>query len=262
MPSPPHQHDTPPTERPSSSPWLLREPSADSPARLFCVPYSGCGASMYRRWPRFADGVEICPVQLPGRENRIRERPHETYQALADDLADGLLPYLDRPYGLFGHCGAALAAYETAVRLVERGYRLPTRLFLSSQVAPQDGPRGRFLGLTDAELREEIGQLTVQLGGEPVPSLIDLTLGILREDIEANKRYHLPDPPRLPVALTALGWSGDFEVPHATMGGWDRCGDTVFDVLEGEHYTFTEAPAALLDRFTAGLLPTTADRPR
>ena len=261
MPSPPDPHSGPPPQRPDT-PWLIREPSADARARLFCVPYSGCGASMYRQWPRFTDGVEICPVQLPGRENRIRERPHATYQALACDLAEGLLPYLDRPYGLFGHCGAALAAYETAVHLLRRGHPRPTRLFLSSQVAPQHGPRGRFLRLTDDELRQELGQLMTRLGGEPLPSLIDLTLGILRADIEANKPYHLPDPPRLPVALTAIGWDGDFEVPYRSMGGWDVCGDTVFELLQGEHHTFTEAPDALLQVFSAGLLPAAAGHPR
>ncbi|AVH54683.1 MULTISPECIES: AMP-binding protein [Streptomyces] len=100
------------------------------------------------------------------------------------------------------------------------------------------------------------------LGGERVPSLIDLTLGILREDIEANKRYHLPDPPRLPVAITAIGWSRDFEVPYRSMGGRADCGTTDFEVLEDEQYTFTEAHAALLGVFSAGLLPTAAEHLR
>jgi surfactin synthase thioesterase subunit len=178
------------------------------------------------------------------------------------ELVDGLLPYLDRPHGLFGHCGAALARYETTVYIAQRGYPLPTKLFVSFQVVPHHGPRDRLLGMTDAELRAELGQLMIRLGGEPVPSLIDLALGILREGIEANKRYSLPDPPRLPVTITAIGWSGDFEVPYRSMGGWADCGVTDFDVLEGEHYTFTEAPAALLRVFSAGLLPTAAGRPR
>ncbi|MER5519748.1 AMP-binding protein [Streptomyces sp. NPDC002763] len=82
------------------------------------------------------------------------------------------------------------------------------------------------------------------LGDERVPSLIDLMLGILHEDIEASKRYHLPDPPRLPVAITAIGWSRGFEVP------------------EDEHHTFTEAHAALLGVFSAGPLPMAAEHLR
>ncbi|MFE3165043.1 AMP-binding protein [Streptomyces sp. NPDC059224] len=99
------------------------------------------------------------------------------------------------------------------------------------------------------------------LGGEQVPSLIDLTLGILHEDIEA-KRYHLPDPPRLPVAIPAIGWSRDFEVPYRSMGGRADFGTTDFEVLEDERYTFTEAHAALPGVFSAGLLPTAAEHLR
>lgn len=244
----------PSTTKRSSSPWLLRDPGPDADARLFCIPYSGCGASMYRQWPRFVGGIEICPVQLPGRENRLRETAHATYQAMADDLAEGLRPYLaDRPYALFGHCGSALGAYETAVRISERGYPGPARLFVSSQVAPHEGPCGRFLGMTDAELLDELRRLTIKLGGTPVDSLLELSLGVLRADIDANKLYHVAEPPRLPLPLTAIGWASDVEVPYTTMTGWPVCGETDFELLEGEHYTFTEAPPALLDVFARGL---------
>jgi surfactin synthase thioesterase subunit len=233
--------------------WLLREPSPDARIRLFCIPYSGCGASMYRQWPQFVDGMEICPVQLPGRENRLRESPHGTYQEMADDLADALLPYMDRPYGLFGHCGSALGAYETAVRISEREHPGPARVYVSSQVAPHEGPCGRFLGMTDAELLDELRRLVIKLGGTPVDSLLELSLGVLRADIEANKLYHVADPSRLPGPITAIGWSGDVEVPHTTMTGWPVCGDTTYELLDGEHYTFTEAPPALLDVLARGL---------
>ena len=232
-----------------ASRWFLRELSAESGARLFCLPYSGCGASMYRKWPRFIGDIEICPVQPPGRENRLREPPYETYEALADDLAEVLLPYLDRPFGLFGHCGSALPCYETAVRLAGRGYPVPARLFVSSQVAPQDGPHGRFLEMTDTELAEEVRTLIVELGGTPRPDLIELSLDILRADVEANKRYHPSAPVRLSCPISALGWDEDAEVDYRSMDSWARCGDTEFRVLGGPHYRFMDAPEELLDTF-------------
>ncbi len=239
--------------------WFLREPSPRATARLFCLPYSGCGASMYRQWPEFLnDGVEVCAVQLPGREGRLREKPHATYEAMADELAEVLLPYLDRPYALFGHCGAALGAYETAVRIVERGHPAPARLFISSQVAPQDGPCGRFLSMNDEELLDELGRLTVELGGKPVRSLLELSLGVLRADIEANKLYHVAEPARLPCPITTIGWRQDVEVPHTTMGGWPVCGDTTEVLLDGQHYAFTSAPEPLRQVLAAGLARTGA----
>ncbi|MEV6948660.1 thioesterase domain-containing protein [Streptomyces sp. NPDC051172] len=243
----------PTTARPRTK-WFLREPNPKAKARLFLIPYSGCGASMYRQWPEFiGDGIELCAVQLPGRENRLREQPHATYELMADDLAEALRPHLDRPYGLFGHCGSALGAYETAVRIVERDLTPPTRLYVSSQVAPQDGPCGRFLGMNDDELLDELGRLVVSLGGKPVRSLLELSLGVLRADIEANKLYHVADPTYLPCPITAIGWLRDVEVLHSTMGGWPACGATTPVLLDGEHYTFTGAPEPLLGVLSAGL---------
>ncbi|MEU8666751.1 thioesterase domain-containing protein [Streptomyces anulatus] len=237
----------------SASRWFLREPSAESATRLFCLPYSGCGASMYRKWPRFVGDLEIVPVQLPGRENRFREPSFTTYEQLADDLVEALLPYLDRPFGLFGHCGSALPGYETAVRLHERGEPLPARLFVSSQIAPHKGPHGRFLRMSDAELTDEVRTLIVELGGTPRPDLVDLSLEVLRGDVETNKRYHPAEPVRLPVPITALGWDEDTEVDHRLMDSWAECGETTFRLLHGPHYRFMDAPDDLLDAFVTDL---------
>ena len=127
----------------------------------------------------------------------MRDQPAETYQELAAALIDGLLPYLDRPFAFFGHCAAALPGYEAALQLAARGYPVPARVFVSSQVAPHQGPHGRFLEMTDAQLRATLSELIAVAGGKPVPSLIDLSLEILLADIELNKRYRLD----VPVAL-------------------------------------------------------------
>jgi len=239
--------------RTAAARWFLREPSPEGAARLFCLPYSGCGATMYRNWPRFLGDIEICRVQPPGRENRTREAAYETYEQLADDLAEVLLPYLDRPFAFFGHCGSALPGYETTVRLLQRGYPMPLRLFVSSQVAPHQGPAGRFLSMSDEELAKEVGELIVQLGGKPRPDLVELSLGVLRADVDANKRYHPAEPVRLPCPITALGWRHDAEVDHALMAGWADCGATTFRLLDGEHYRFMDGPDELMDVLAADM---------
>ena len=201
---------------------------------------------MYRNWPRYIGKIEVCPVQLPGRENRLREKLYETYEALASDLADALAPYMDRPFAFFGHCGSALPCYEVTKQLMQRGGRMPIRLFVSSQVAPHQGPYGRFLHMTDEELTDEMSGLIRQLGGEPIPDLVALSLRVLRADVDANKRYRLQDAVRLSCPITAIGWSGDIEVDPTLMAGWSDCGETSFRLLEGVHYRFLQAPAELL----------------
>lgn len=239
--------------QPKRGRWLLREPGPDSSARLFCLPYSGCGASMYHGWPRFIGQIEVCPVQLPGRENRIREPLPPTYQELASDLAAALLPYLDRPFAFFGHCGSALPGYETSVQLQQRGGPSPARLFVSSQVAPHQGPYGRFLQMSDAELTEEMKTLIHQMGGSPMPALLELSVRVMRADVEANKRYRLDQPVPLHCPITAIGWTSDSEVDPSLMTGWSEYGETVFRVFEGQHYRFLQAPHELCEAIAADM---------
>ncbi|KHL08955.1 UNVERIFIED_CONTAM: thioesterase [Mumia flava] len=227
--------------------WLPRAPSRTARARVFLIPYSGCGASMYRQWPQERDGVEFLPVELPGHESRFAEPNVTSYAELAALMVQGLQPALDVPFGFFGHCGSALAAYETSAELVRTGMPSPAALFVSSEVAPQDGPAGRFLEMDDRELGGELETLIRELGGTPSAELIELYLEVLRADVEINKRYVVPRPLRLPCPITAIGWTGDDEIPFDTMGGWAACGETTSVLLEGSHHRFIEAPHDLLD---------------
>ncbi|MET9248897.1 thioesterase domain-containing protein [Nonomuraea sp. NPDC003709] len=235
------------------NPWLPHEPSATATGRVFLIPYSGCGASMYRQWPRRRGGVEFLPVELPGHETRFAEPNFETYQELAKSMVIGLEDHLDVPFGFFGHCGSALAAYEVSAELIRSGMPAPARVYVSSEVAPQDGPAGRFLSMDDAGLGAELEKLITQLGGKPSAELIELYLEVLRADVETNKRYVMPEPYRLSCPITAIGWTEDDEIPFSTMGGWGECGETTSMLLDGRHHRFIEAPEDLLDVMCSGL---------
>ncbi|WP_431873293.1 thioesterase II family protein [Amycolatopsis sacchari] len=226
--------------------WLTREPAPAATARVFLLPYAGCGAGLFRNWPKERGPVDLLPVELPGRETRLGEPVPGTFQELASAMADALEPCLDVPYALFGHCWSALVAYEAAVQLQARGHA-PARLFVSSQVAPQDGPVGRMLGMTDDEMAGELGTTIRALGGQPHPELVALYTRVLRADVDASRRYVVPEPVRVSCPVTAIGWTDDDEVAPASMRGWPVCGDTEFVVLDGAHHRFLDAPRELLD---------------
>ena len=64
---------------------------------LFCFPYAGAGASIFNNWQQFMpDGIEICAIQLPGRENRIDEQPFTNIIPLVDAMYNNLQPYFHR----------------------------------------------------------------------------------------------------------------------------------------------------------------------
>lgn len=227
---------------------LLRRPSDDAEARVFCFPYSGVGGSMFSQWPRMIGTAEVCPIQLPARENRVREPHYGTYEELAADLVKQLLPYLDRPFVLFGHCAGALPAFETAALLAERGLPLPHRLVVSAQVPPHHCPQDRFLDMDDEQLGRELGRIIVERGGEPHPALIELTLEVLHQDLDANRVYRRQRPLTLPVGITALHWADDEEITLEQIRPWrEYSADVRFSVLDGGHYAFLSAPEQLTD---------------
>ncbi|MGW4393651.1 thioesterase II family protein [Amycolatopsis nivea] len=240
--------------------WLVRTPSPAAGARVFLVPYAGCGAGLYRNWPRAEGPVEFVPLELPGRETRLGEPCAASFPELAAGIVEATEPYLDVPYAFFGHCWSALAAYEVTVQLQARGAPEPARLFVSSQVAPQDGPVGRMLGMTEDEMADEVSTTIRALGGQPHPELVTLYAQVLRADVEASRRYLVPDPVRVRCPVTAIGWSRDTEVDPARMTGWARCGETEFVLLEGPHHRFIDGPGALVRTLAQAVLPGSAAR--
>ncbi|MEV7275422.1 thioesterase domain-containing protein [Streptomyces sp. NPDC093111] len=233
--------------RPKKPPrWLLRRPDPEAAARLFLFPYSGCGASMYQAWPRRIGAIDVCLIQPPARQNRIAEPHYGTYETMAEGLIEYLTPHLDRPFAFFGHCGGALPGIEVTRQLAAAGLPLPTRIFVSSQVAPQDGPYGRLLELDRDGLRTELEHIIVNLGGEPSGPLLETGLEVLVNDIDANKQY-APGLFTLPAGITSIGWTEDPEIPPKLMGGWpDTTADHRFVELPGGHFEFLSAPEALL----------------
>ncbi len=240
---------------PRPHPWLLRQPDPSSAGYLFCIPYSGTGASMYARWPRRIGPAEVCPVQPPGRENRIAEAHYGTFEALAEALAEDLMPLLDRPFAFFGHCSSALAGFATARHLQRLGAPTPARLFVSSQVAPHDGPYGRYLEMDRQQLTQEVVRLVNAMGGgTPPPAFLEMGVDLMCADVDANRSYVVSRPEPVPYAITLLGWSEDFDVPPALMKGWHAYGDRVRQVtLRGHHHSFLGAPLALIGEIAADL---------
>ncbi|MEV6997430.1 thioesterase domain-containing protein [Streptomyces sp. NPDC093982] len=236
----------------AATPWLQRPPSAIATRRVFCVPHAGCGANIFDGWPERQGLVEFLPVELPGRLTRYGDPMPDTFQELAGAVIEGLRPHLDVPYALFGHCWSGLAVYEVAVQLQRAGLQMPQRLFVSGQVAPQDGPVGRMLDMDDAELAHELSLTIRAAGNHPHPELVAIYAKVLRTDVEVCRRYVVPEPTRLNCPVTAIGWADDTEVPPERMAGWAQCADTTFEVFPGRHERFLDAPPELLRTLSAG----------
>ncbi|MEU0657148.1 thioesterase domain-containing protein [Streptomyces albogriseolus] len=234
-----------------ASPWFVRPPAAGHAARIFGFPFAGSGASAFSAWPAALGDAEFCPVQFPGRENRLAHPHYGTYENLADGVAEALRPLLDVPYAFFGHCAGALPAYETVLRLVALGLPAPACLFVSGQLPPHETAHDRMLALTEPELRAEVETFLRGRGLEPRPDLVGLGLMVLLRDHAAAAAYRRTEPALVPCPVVVLHWRDDPDLSLQRLQGWRRYADSVeFLAVDGGHYDFMDAPDELRNVLT------------
>src|SRR5688572_18575116 len=116
----------------------FHKPNPAAKVSLFCFPYAGGTATMFQQWRHsLPDTIEVCPVQLPGRGNRLADERFTSVGPLVEALAEDLGAYMDRPFAFFGHSMGALVGFELARLLRRRQSAEPVHLFVSGCEAPQ-----------------------------------------------------------------------------------------------------------------------------
>jgi surfactin synthase thioesterase subunit len=233
--------------------WISR-PKLNSAAhlRLFCVPYAGAGASIFRGWANeLPPELEVCLIQLPGRESRLRETPYRRLLLAAEDLAQVLRPYLDRPFALFGHSMGALIAFETARALRRASDRNPACLIVSGRRAPHipdpDTPLHR--------LPEAAFVQGVQQRYNAIPDVIlkdaelmQVFLPTLRADFAMIETYDYADDHPLDCPIVCFGGRQDHRTTQATLDAWRDLtrGPFALRMFPGSHFFLNDQRALFL----------------
>lgn len=234
------------------TPWIVcPRPNPHARLRLFCFPYAGGGATAFRGWPEhMPPETEVCAVQLPGRETRIKEEPVAQLPSLLRVLAPALLPHLDRPFAFFGHSLGALVGFELSRRL-RREYAVePLHLFLSGRGAAQlPDQRPKLHALPEPQFREELRSL----GGTPEgvlehPELLRLVIPILRADFAICENYQYTAEPPLDCSISAFGGLRDRDVSVEMLDAWRQQTNASFTLrmFPGDHFYIHTARPALL----------------
>jgi surfactin synthase thioesterase subunit len=229
------------------SSWLLHRSNPNARLRLFCLPYAGGGASVYRTWlGRFPAEVEVCCVQLPGRENRMMEPPFTAMEPLVQALAEGLHASLDRPFALFGHSMGALIAYELARHLRRRYGLAPQHLFVSACHAPEIPDAKLWHSLSEQELLAEL-RLIPGFPAEILAhaTLMQLLLPVIRADAAVTETYVYRPAEPLDVPLTVFASEQDEIIPWDSVDPWRGHTRAAFELhlVEGHHlYLQDQAP--------------------
>ncbi|MFF4244636.1 thioesterase II family protein [Streptomyces sp. NPDC001822] len=248
---------TPPPRRADG--WITAPQRGTAPAvRLFCLPYAGGAASAYARWPAsFGGEVEVCGIELPGRQSRFGEQPYTRMGTLVDALASAIEPELGLPYALFGHSMGSLVAFELARELRRRGITGPQVLFVSGGPAPQSRQaRPRVHDREDAvviDRMRSLGGISEEILAER--ELMELLLPTIRADFELIDTYAYR--PGLPLACPVVAFSGteDRDVPAARVRLWGEHTSAAFShhELPGDHFFLRSAQEQLLRRVRASL---------
>ncbi len=224
--------------------------------RLFCFPYAGGGASIYRDWGALLpNDVEVVLLQLPGRETRLLEEPISDAAELTKALVDAITPLLDAPFSFFGHSMGTIVSFELARELRRRGMREPSSLFLSAGRAPHvPDPDPPIHELPDAAFIAELRARYDGIPGEVLSNeeLLELVLPGLRGDMKLLETHSFVAEEPLEAPITCFGGRDDHRLSHEDLEGWARHtrGAFVLRRLPGDHF-FLHSQRSLLLRYLA-----------
>jgi len=247
-----------PPIQPSPDAWVLRyRPNDQARLRLFCFPYAGGRASIFRPW---VDGlpseIELCSIQLPGREERLREPPYKRLMPMVQILAEAIAPYLDRPFAFYGHSMGALVSFEVA-RLLRKQYdRHPVALHLAAFRAPQlPNPNIKIY-----HLPTEVFKVVLRADGIPETilhseELMQLMLPTLRADYEVCDTYEYHEEPPLSCPFFLYGGLEDVRIRKADLVGWPihTAGSSRLSMVPGSHLFLHTAQDLLLAEIARSL---------
>lgn len=235
-----------------TSSWItIPKPNARAKVRLFCFPYSGASASIYYPWVEILPpGIEVCPVQLPGRGNRISENSYTSLGELIPEAEESLKPYFDKPFAFFGHSMGALIGFELARLLQSNGEDLPVILFVSGHNAPHLPDTSEPIHALPTP--EFVAQIK-SMNGTPDeiledPELRDLLLPILRADFSVCETYSYRNEMPLDCSICACGGLGDPYVDREGLKAWSRHTVKEFSMrlFQGNHFYLNDDRLYLL----------------
>lgn len=233
--------------------WIARQATPGvSRLRFYCFPYAGGGTQIYRRFAQqLPPGIELCMLQMPGRERRFGEPALTSVDASVRALVPVMRAETDLPWVFFGHSLGALIAYELARALRSDGLPTPRHLFASGHRAPHlPDPDEPIHGLPDSQFIEELKELNgtpAELFAEQ--ELLDLMLPLIRADFTAAETYEYQPQPPLDCPITAFGGTDDPLVTEDEVMPWREhtVADYSYHIFEGDHFFIHSAEAAVMD---------------
>lgn len=227
---------------------------------LFCLPFAGGGASAYTSWiNKLKDKITVCPIQLPGREERIMESPYNNMTDMLDELEETIWENIRGPYAFWGHSMGGKIAYELEKRMEKRGKTAQCFLVSGSRIPSTPEPNPIY-HLPDNEFKKALGRFE----GTPKEilenqELLDFFLPMLRADFTMDETYYDKELTVLQSPIEAFVGRKDREADEEAMKEWRKYTerDFYYHMFEGGHFYIREQEEAVLSEVRKCLLGVT-----
>lgn len=206
---------------------------------MFCFPFAGGGAGAFNSYIHyFKSDISVCPIQLPGREEKIMDAPYTDMNDLVRDLLLEIREYKENKIILFGHSMGAKIAYEVAKELESED--CPVKLLIvSGNTVPHIPEPNPIHHLPDEEFERELGRFS----GTPKEvlenkELLKFFLPMLKADFTMIERYCLEKVIPLQCPILGLGGTLDKEADKTSMDKWREYTKNSFNLFmfEGGHF--------------------------
>ncbi|NEO76845.1 MAG: alpha/beta fold hydrolase [Moorea sp. SIO4G3] len=233
--------------------WIAyHQPKPNARLRLFCFHPWGSSASMFQGWSdQLLTDIEVLPIQLPGRQRRLQEKPFTEFVPLIQVLGEIISPYLDRPFAFFGHSMGALIAFELA-HVLEQEYNLkPLHLFLSAALPPSDTSLSKEFESFSQEQRlnylMNISEIPKDIYDDP--SLLQELMNVFKADLKLLQSYTYVEKPPLSCPISSFGGINDSLTSEKQLSEWSKYTSSTFEVqmFPGKHMFLKDSQKLLLD---------------
>lgn len=226
---------------------------ADTEYYIFCFGHAGTWSVMFQNWQKELSGkVALIPVLMPGKGERIDERPFSRMEPLVKSVSYVLKSYAGKKIAFYGNCLGGLEAFEIA-RELENTYSIKIEhLFISAQESPKcvhtEEP---IYKLEDERFIEKVKEKN----GTPKEvfensQLISLLLNGLRADFKIYETYKYKEKRVPSFPITAFIGNEDEDVTKEKITGWEdeTTGKFQYFEMKGGHFFATEKYGEMLKK--------------
>lgn len=227
-----------------------------SKVKLFCIPYAGGSAAIYKKWEGLLENdIELIPIELAGRGKRSNDALYADVPAAVDDIFSIISRQLvdGKPYAIFGHSMGAMLTYELIQKIRLNHLPEPIHAFFSGRGAPHvlSNREKMYHEMPDEEFKQEI----MDLGGTPkeffdYPELVDYLLPILKNDFKiseiAEKRQDIIP---LDCEITVMVGKEENELDAESVHGWMKHSKKMCTVhyFNGGHFFINDSADRITD---------------